>query len=394
MRATWWSCTPDVIRFIHTADWQLGMSRHFLSPEAQSRFAQDRIEAIRRIGELAREHEAQFAVVCGDVFESNQVERQTIARALDAMGAVPVPLLLLPGNHDPLEAASVYRCPTFLQKKPDNVIVFQNRDPVELPGGLTGLEIIGVPWETKRPLSDLTGEVCSNLEPAGPGVVRVVVGHGMVDALAPDPENPALVRVAAVEAALQENRLHYLALGDRHSATSVGTSGAIRYSGPPVATDFGEEGGGQALLVEVSAEAPTRVTELPVGMWRFLEGHFDLNGPEDIGALSHWLEACQNKERTIVRLGLVGSLRVADKARVDDLQLDYEDHFASLRIWERHTDLAVLPDALDAEGLDLSGYARATWEELAATTQQGGEQGRTAAEALALLFRLSGGATP
>jgi len=393
MRATWWSCTSDVIRFIHTADWQLGMSRHFLSPEAQSRFAQDRIEAIRRIGELAREHEARFAVVCGDVFEDNQVERQTIARALDAMGAVPMPLLLLPGNHDPLDAASVYRCPTFLQKKPDNVIVLESRDPVELPG-LPGLEIVGVPWETKRPLSDLTGEHCSSLEPTGPGVIRVVVGHGMVDALAPDPENPALVRVAAVEAALQENRLHYLALGDRHSATSVGTSEAIWYSGAPVATDFDEEGTGQALLVELSGGTPARVTELPVGTWRFLDGHFDLNGPEDIAALSRWLAACQNKERAIVRLGLVGSLSVADKARVDDLQLDYEDHFASLRIWARHTDLAVLPDALDAEGLGLSGYAHATWEELAASTQQGGEQGRTAAEALALLFRLSGGATP
>ena len=369
------------------------MSRHFLSPEAQARFAQDRIEAIRHIGALAREHEAQFAVVCGDVFESNQVERQTIARALDAMGAVPVPLLLLPGNHDPLDAASVYRCPTFLQKKADNVIVFENRDPIELPG-LSGLEIVGVPWETKRPLSDLTGELCSSLEPAGPGAIRIVVGHGMVDALAPDGENPALVRVAAVEAALQENRLHYLALGDRHSATSVGSSGAIRYSGAPVATDFGEEGAGRALLVEVSVDSPARVTELPVGTWRFLEGRFDLNGPEDIAALSHWLEVCQNKERTIVRLGLVGSLSVADKARVDDLLIDYEDHFASLWIWERHTDLAVLPDALDAECLDLSGYARVTWEELAGKAQQGGEQGRIAADALALLFRLSGGATP
>ncbi len=251
-----------------------------------------------------------------------------------------------------------------------------------------------MPWETKRPLSDLTGELCSSLEPAGPGALRIVLAHGLVDALAPDPQNPALVRVAAVETALQENRLHYLALGDRHSATSVGSTGAIRYSGTPVATDFGEEGAGQALLVEVSLDAPARVTELPVGTWRFLEGCFDLNTPEDIAALSQWLEACQNKERTIVRLKLVGSLRVADKARVDDLLGDCEDHFASLRIWESHTDLAVLPDALEAECLDLSGYARATWEELAGRTQQGTEQDRAAADALALLFRLSGGATP
>ena len=55
-------------RFLHTADWQLGMTRHFLSPEAQGRFAQDRIDAIRQIGDIAREQGAQFVVVCGDVF--------------------------------------------------------------------------------------------------------------------------------------------------------------------------------------------------------------------------------------------------------------------------------------------------------------------------------------
>ena len=380
-------------RFIHTADWQLGMSRHFLSAEAQARFGQDRVEAIRRLGELARQHEAQFAVVCGDVFESNQVERQTIVRALDAMGEVPVPLLLLPGNHDPLDAGSVYRCPTFLRKKPDHVIVLENGDPVELPG-VPGLEIIGVPWLTKRPLSDLVGDRCSSLAPVDAGVVRIVVGHGMVDTLAPDPENPALVRVAAVEAALEEGRLHYLALGDRHSATSVGSSEAIWYSGAPVATDFGEEESGNALLVELSPDAPVCVAELSVGTWRFVEGRFDVNGPEDIAAVSGWLDGCPNKERTIVRLGLVGSLSVTDKSRLDGLLDDYEDHFAALRIRARHTDLAVLPDALDAERLELSGYARSAWEELAGLAAQGGEQGRQAADALALMFRLSEGAAP
>ncbi len=43
------------MKFIHSADWQLGMTRHFLSPEAQARFSQARIDAITAIGALARE---------------------------------------------------------------------------------------------------------------------------------------------------------------------------------------------------------------------------------------------------------------------------------------------------------------------------------------------------
>jgi len=53
------------VRFIHTADWQLGMTRHFLSEEAQARFSQARIDAIRTVGRIARETGAVFVVVSG-----------------------------------------------------------------------------------------------------------------------------------------------------------------------------------------------------------------------------------------------------------------------------------------------------------------------------------------
>gem|GEM_PF-6437436 len=45
--------TPG-IRFIHSADWQLGMTRHFLSPDAQARFSQARIDVITSIGPARR----------------------------------------------------------------------------------------------------------------------------------------------------------------------------------------------------------------------------------------------------------------------------------------------------------------------------------------------------
>ena len=97
------------IRFVHTADWQLGMTRRYLSGEAQARFSQARVDAIRRIGVVAKEEDAAFIVVAGDVFETNQVEPKTVRRTLEALSEVSVPVYLLPGNHDPLDAASVYR---------------------------------------------------------------------------------------------------------------------------------------------------------------------------------------------------------------------------------------------------------------------------------------------
>jgi hypothetical protein len=44
------------VRFLHTADWQLGMNRHFLEGEAQARYESDRPAArenmVKEIGEL------------------------------------------------------------------------------------------------------------------------------------------------------------------------------------------------------------------------------------------------------------------------------------------------------------------------------------------------------
>jgi len=85
-------------RFIHTGDWQLGMTRHFLSPDAQARYSEARLEAVRDIAKLARAEGCSFVTVSGDVFESNHLDRQVVVRALDAMAAFDVPVYLLPGT--------------------------------------------------------------------------------------------------------------------------------------------------------------------------------------------------------------------------------------------------------------------------------------------------------
>jgi hypothetical protein len=42
-------------RFLHTGDWQLGMTRHFFSEVVQEKFAQSRFDAICKRGCFAKE---------------------------------------------------------------------------------------------------------------------------------------------------------------------------------------------------------------------------------------------------------------------------------------------------------------------------------------------------
>ncbi len=235
------------VRFIHTADLQLGMTRRFLDDDAQARYAQARIDGLTAIGRIAVAEKAEFVVVAGDVFETNRVRPRTVGRALQAMESIPVPVFLLPGNHDPLDAATVYRSPTFLRSVPPNVVVLDGSDPVDVRDGV---QVVGAPWTTKRPLLDLVAAACEPL------VADPAFTCGSSSATAPvdfrgEFHDPATIRLAAAEAAIADGKVQYIALGDRHSTTQVGETGRIWYAGAPEPTAHDETDAGNVLLVEL-----------------------------------------------------------------------------------------------------------------------------------------------
>jgi DNA repair exonuclease SbcCD nuclease subunit len=375
------------VRFLHSADWQLGMTRHFLAAEAQARFSQARIDAIRTLGRLASETGAAFLVVSGDVFETNQVSAQTVRRALDALASVPVPVFLLPGNHDPLDAGSIFRAPTFASGRPAHVTVLEDAVPRPVPG-LAGVEVVGAPWLTKRPLSDLVADACSGLLPSK-AATRVLVAHGAAEISF---ENPAAIRVPEAEAALADGRIAYLALGDRHSTTSIGSTGRIWYAGAPEPTDYDELDAGNALLVELTDDGRCEVTKLRTGTWRFARERFDLDGTDGIEALAAWLDTLAPKDRTIVKLTLVGTVSLSANARLEALLEHEGDLFAAIEQWERHTDLVVRPDDDDFADLRLTGFAAEAVAVLRAGAAGTGPQADAARDALALLVRFASAA--
>ncbi len=378
-----------MIRFLHTSDWQLGMTRHFLGADAQARFSQTRFDAIGRLGQVSAAERCDLVLVCGDVFESNQVDRKTVSRAFEALASVPVPVYLLPGNHDCLDSASVYRSPTFTQRRPANVHVLDDAVPRVFK---TGVEILGVPWKSKRPLSDLVADACGGLE-RKVGVIRICVAHGMVDRLSPDHDNPSLIDLARVEDSLAQGRIHYLALGDRHSATKVDHGGRVWYSGSPEPTDYGEEDPGRVLVVEIDA-GHVAVTPHPIGTWRFERQRFDVSSDADLGALEVWLQSAESKDRTILKLVLAGTLTLRNAARLEAILEDAKEVFAAIEDPERHRDIAIVPDDEDFSGLAVSGFARAALDSLRTQATAGGAEAAAARGALGLMLRLVQGSSP
>lgn len=374
------------MRFLHTADWQLGMTRHFLAGDAQPRYSAARRDAVAGLGALAAEVGAEFVVVAGDVFEHNQLAPQVIGQSLEAMRAIGIPVYLLPGNHDPLDASSVYTSALFTAERPDNVTVL---DRAGVHRVRPGLEIVAAPWRSKAPTTDLVAEVLEGLTP-GPAT-RILVAHGGVDVLDPDRDKPSLIRLAKLDDALARGAIHYVALGDKHSLTRVGGSGRIWYSGSPEVTNFDdvESDPGHVLVVDVD-ESTVTVEPRDVGRWRFVTLHRQVDTSRDITDLDMNLDQMTGKDRTVVRLALAGSLTVTDRAALDACLDRYARLFAWLGLWERHTDLAVIPADGEFTDLGIGGFAAAAVEELVATAREGDAESAVDAQAaLALLLRLA-----
>ena len=60
---------------------------------------QARIEAIKRIGAIAKDEKVQFIVVAGDLFDSPSADKATVSSACSAIGQAGLPVIAIPGNH-------------------------------------------------------------------------------------------------------------------------------------------------------------------------------------------------------------------------------------------------------------------------------------------------------
>ncbi|ROZ88897.1 metallophosphoesterase [Gordonia sp. OPL2] len=378
------------VTFVHTADWQLGMTRRYLDAESAHAYGAARLDAVERIGALALEVGAEFVVVSGDVFEDHRVSSRIIRRTLDILAGFAVPVYLLPGNHDPFDAAGIYRSRTFVQACPDNVVVLSTPGVHRVRDGV---EVVAAPWSHKHPGTDLVDAQVSRLRPSED--IRVVVGHGGTDETSPG-DDAALIAVARLEDSIDAGLVDYVALGDRHSVTSVGRSERVWYAGAHEVTNFDtiEEQPGHALVVTLRrGPAGREVTVTPhrVGQWSFRSITRDIAGSADIEALRVELAAIEDKPRVVVRLGLVGTVTVAENAMLDDLLEEFADRFAAVTRSERDDDLVVVAADGDADDLAVSGYAQAAAQELLGLSRSDDADAAGAArDALGLLRRLAG----
>jgi DNA repair exonuclease SbcCD nuclease subunit len=298
------------LKFIHTADWQLGMkAAHVGGAAAQVR--EERLAAARRVVGAAREQAAEFVLVAGDIFEDNGVERALIQKVADILGNSPVPVYLIPGNHDPLTPGSVWEHPAW--KSMEHVHVLREEKPVDIPGGV----LYPCPVKDKRSRKDPTAWIPSE----NAGGIRIGLAHGTVEGIPqPEPDHP-IPRDAASRAGLD-----YLALGHWHStATYPASDGAVRmaYSGTHETTSFGERDSGNVLVVEIAGPgASPLITPVRTGGHDWMVIEKDIREAGDLQRVRQDVESLGNPGSTLIEVRLKGLLAAAEcdeVARIEEI---------------------------------------------------------------------------
>jgi DNA repair exonuclease SbcCD nuclease subunit len=287
-----------MVRFLHTADVQLIGTAPGDPPAVQARRAA-RLSTVQTIADLARAEQVDFLLICGDLFEDNLVSDLLVHQLLRILQEAELPVYLLPGNHDPLTANSVYNHPAF-QREPSNVHVLRTREPVAATESCT---LYPCPVMNRTSMADPTADIPPR---AVPGEVRVGVAHGSlrIESKFQDHDHPISLNAA------QLHGLDYLALGHWHDMLLMESS-RLAYPGAPEPTSFSEEHSGNVLLVAIAqAEMPPVITPRRVGRLRWLARTETVTEPvaERLERLRADLEALPGRADTLLRLTLTGAV--------------------------------------------------------------------------------------
>jgi exonuclease SbcD len=275
------------MRILHTSDWHVGKvlkgrGRH-----------EEHIRVLAQIVEIARAERPDLVIVAGDLYDTaapSPDSTRVVTRALSALRSTGAQVVAIGGNHDNGPALDALRPWAEAAGIVLRGAVRDRADELVVKGTTAGGEswqLVALPFLSQRyairaaEMYELTAAEASQTYAdhiarligrlsegfAQPGTVNLLTAHlTVVGASAGGGEREAhTVMGYAVPATVFPSNAHYVALGHLHRSQQVIGPCPVRYSGSPLAVDFGEEENiCSVAIVDVTAEQAARVRDVPV----------------------------------------------------------------------------------------------------------------------------------
>ncbi len=313
---------PDVaLKLLHTADWHLGLRFPALAPDQEVRLTRARLEVVGRILDLADSRDVDAVLCAGDLFNEPRPEEEwwkgLLAEFTRRQWTRPV--ILLPGNHDPLTPNSIYAPQDPFRRGLPAYVHVVDRDDFALELGTTAV-VYATPC---RSHAGQTG-LAESLPRREPGEERLRIGlvHGQTFDLKDHQTTFPIARNAAVDRGLD-----YLAIGDTHSFRDVepDAKAPTVYPGAPEATKFGETDAGQVALVFFPRDRTRRalIERAPVAVWKWRE--LVCRSLEEL----RQLRGDASLRKTVLRLSLDMRLALPEYDEADRILAELEGSLAA-----------------------------------------------------------------
>jgi DNA repair exonuclease SbcCD nuclease subunit len=336
------------MKFLHTADWQIGMRATMLG-EKGVRVRDARLESARHVIELALRERVEFVVLAGDTFEHNGVERLKVREVAKILGGAECPVFIIPGNHDPLTPGSVWEDTVWNEWT--NLHVLTQPEPVETAAAI----LYPCPVSAGDSRDDSTDWIHAQGD-----AIAIGIAHGSVDGAAYHQTLPIPRDASRVHG------LDYLALGHFHSTTLYADQpGGVHmaYSGTHEPTAFAELDSGNVLIVDIAHRgAEPRIQTERTGSLYWLSLSRKIEKPGQMRALAADLDALSAPERTLIDCTLAGVLFGSEYEALSRLLEIIEGRF----LFGRHDVTRLVPDETGPEWIERlpEGYLRDAAHEL------------------------------
>lgn len=298
------------MRFIHSADWQLGARfSQFGAQAAPLRAA--RLTTLQSTLALADRTHADAFLIAGDLFEDNQIDESLITAVLDLFRAHPaLPIFILPGNHDPHTGPdSVWQRMAFLHPPP-HVHVLREATVIQLTHHA---HLLAAPLHQKQSSTDPSLKLAELAASLPSEVIKIGITHG---ALAIESKHQPNDFPIALHAASRAG-LDYLAVGHWHNWLDPIDGGRMVMPGTPEPDRFGHDDSGHVALVEIDAPGQIpRVQKIPVAtlLWRTLVFDFFDSVASRASIATALAELAPSAPRTVLRVTLTGTASPATLA--------------------------------------------------------------------------------
>lgn len=287
------------MKFLHTADLQIG-ARFVRFGDKAEVLREARLTTLKRLLAIGRENAVDAILIAGDLFESNQIANTLVEEVYGILAACPeIPIVILPGNHDPVDGPGCIWLRSPFATPPPHVTVCTTRDEIEVAGAA----ILPVPITQKVSTRDPSLPLAERATSVAKEKIKIGITHG---ALAIEGKHQPNDQPIALNAATRAG-LDYLALGHWHKPQAY-DDGRLAMPGTPEPDDF-EQDSGFVSLIEIPGPGrqPT-ITPIESATFVWHSVTLDLLNREPTLEVitSSLAEVDTSPDRTVLRVELVG----------------------------------------------------------------------------------------